>query len=75
MATSPQEITRATDALARWHGASRALAEPIAAALERAPNDGDGEELRRAVAQWRERAESVADSQRRSLLPVKSATR
>lgn len=75
MATSPQETTRATDALARWHGASRALAEPIAAALERAPNDGVGDGLRRAVAQWRERADSVADSQRRSLLPVRSATR
>jgi hypothetical protein len=75
MATSSQETTRATEALARWHGASRAMAEPIAAALERAPIDGVDDGLRRAVAQWRERADSVADSQRRSLLPVKSATR
>jgi hypothetical protein len=51
------------------------MAEPIAAALERAPIDGVDDGLRRAVAQWRERADSVADSQRRSLLPVKSATR
>lgn len=66
MATAPEETERLMKALERWHAASSALSEPIAALIERDAPAALAETARARIARWREGAESTAEAQRKS---------